>query len=164
MNIPEQLKPISQYIRKAEELDKDSTNPDSRVVAYCCRFYAVDKAIKMKLKIPEVSVFLQETMGNLEKNKVTLTTDERKLVCERFAFKVFSIADDEDRAGVATKKTAQTFHAAATFFDILEQFGDLESDVSDSRPNIFLCFEFTYHRLLKSASMPSLKSLIFFVR
>lgn len=51
------------------------------------------------------------------------------MICERFAFRVFAIADEEDRAGEATKETARTFNAAATFFDILEQFGELSEEV-----------------------------------
>jgi hypothetical protein len=43
---------------------------------------------------------------------------------ENFALKVFASADDEDRRGVATRKTAKKFLAAATFFDILTVFED----------------------------------------
>ncbi|GMF16797.1 unnamed protein product [Phytophthora lilii] len=45
---------------------------------------------------------------------------------------IFSKADDEDRAGMANKSTARTFYAAGTFFDILNQFGDISEDVGGS--------------------------------
>ncbi len=70
-------------------------------------------------------------MTRLEKDKKSLPISEsdRKMICEKFAFKVFATADDEDRAGNATMETARTFNAAGTFFDILEQFGELSSEV-----------------------------------
>jgi len=38
-------------------------------------------------------------------------------------------ADDEDRAGAATKATAQAFYAASLFFDVARQFGELDAAV-----------------------------------
>ena len=43
---------------------------------------------------------------------------------------VFRVADDEDRSGrPITKKTAQNFLAAYTFFEALEQFGTVPPEV-----------------------------------
>lgn len=72
-------------------------------------------------------------------------------ICEDFATEIFNRADDEDRAGTADKcvlcvgasmvkdadglcggggrTTAKTFYAAGTFFDILNQFGDISEEV-----------------------------------
>jgi hypothetical protein len=41
MDIPASLKTISPIVKKAEQLDKDTLNPDSKVVAYSCRNYAM---------------------------------------------------------------------------------------------------------------------------
>jgi hypothetical protein len=38
--------------------------------------------------------------------------------------RVFASADDEDRNGVPTRKTARKFLAASTFFDVLNVFED----------------------------------------
>ena len=43
---------------------------------------------------------------------------------ENFALKVFASADDEDRRGAATRKTAKKFLAAGTFFEVLNVFED----------------------------------------
>jgi vacuolar protein sorting-associated protein VTA1 len=48
---------------------------------------------------------------------------------ENFALKVFLIADNEDRADKASKRTAQTFYTAAILLDVLKVFGELEPEV-----------------------------------
>jgi hypothetical protein len=44
-----------------------------------------------------------------------------------------TLSDREDRAGKASANTARTFMAAAAFFDVLQQFGALPSDLVDMR-------------------------------
>jgi vacuolar protein sorting-associated protein VTA1 len=137
MNIPPQLKGLTAFVKRAEELDKETANPDARVVAYFCRTFAVDRGIKLKAEGPEVTPFLMQMMNLLEKDKpcvAGISNEDRKLICERFAYNVFSKADDEDRAGLSDKNTAKTFYAAATFLEILEQFGELDSDVRSTEP------------------------------
>jgi vacuolar protein sorting-associated protein VTA1 len=139
MNVPASAKSISPFIKRAEELDRDTSNPDCKVVAYHCRAYAMEKAMNLRKEGgAEMNKFLLELMTKLETEKKSLAVslEERKLICEKFAFSVFARADEEDRAGNSNKGTARTFYAAGTFFDILEQFGELASDVS----NDFLCF------------------------
>ncbi len=132
MNIPPSLKGLTAYVKRAEELDREVTNPDSKVVAYYCRTFAVDRAIKLKAEGADVNQFLMALMTTLERDKSCIqgiSQEDRKLICERFAYAIFQKADDEDRAGLADKNTAKTFYAAATFLEILEQFGELDSDV-----------------------------------
>ena len=129
MEIPESLKVITQYIRRSEELAKDSANPDSKVVAYYCKKYALERAIK--LKAPDANSFVMNLLTALEKEKAGLgvTLEQGRGVCEQFAFTVFNRADEEDRAGLTSKATAKLFYSAASFFDILEQFGEILPDV-----------------------------------
>ena len=132
MNVPASLKALSCYIKRAEELDRDTLNPDSKVVAYYCRQYAMEKGIKVADRSPDVNKFLMDLMAQLEAAKASIITtpqEERKVVCENFSYEVFTKADEEDRNGLATKATARSFYAAGSFFDILELFGDLSSDV-----------------------------------
>jgi vacuolar protein sorting-associated protein VTA1 len=132
MNIPQQLKGLTAFVKRAEELDRETVNPDAKVVAYFCRTFAVERGIKLKAEGPEVNPFLMQLMNILDKEKACVagvSHEDRKLICERFAYNVFSKADDEDRAGLGDKNTAKTFYAAATFLEILEQFGELDSDV-----------------------------------
>ena len=70
------------------------------------------------------------TQLETDKKKIKISVPDQRLVCERFAFRVFEMADQEDRNGIATKNTARTFQAASIFFEILEQFGDISEEVN----------------------------------
>ena len=132
VEIPPELKQIRPYIRRAEEvllvklyllsganllfqLDNDTQNPDSSEVAYFCRSYAVEKAMELRGGggNPAVDQFLMSLMSELETAKSKFPEglmDRGKIVCESFAISVFSKADEEDRAGNATRETARTFY------------------------------------------------------
>lgn len=131
--IPPTLKLVTSAIRRAEELENDK-NPDARIVSYYCRYYAVLKGSKL-CSVPAVAAetkFLIDEMGKLEKFKASIppmTEDEGKNTCQTYAQKIFDQADDEDRAGAADKATVKLFYAAGTFFDIMEQFGDISPEV-----------------------------------
>lgn len=47
MTIPPGLKPVTQFVRRAEKLDS-SPKPEAPVVAYYCRLYAVEQAMKLQ--------------------------------------------------------------------------------------------------------------------
>jgi len=128
--VPPELKKITQYVRRAEELDKDKTNVESRLVAYYCRQYAVQTGIPLATASPNpatANATLGSLLENLEKEKPAManfTKEESYMVCRGFAMKVFDRADAEDRAGNAGKNTAKSFFAASTFLDILKQFSE----------------------------------------
>jgi len=124
LTIPPELKKITPYVRRAEELDRDNGNPESRLVAYYCRQYAVHTGIALA-QSPEGKGCLGELLGNLEGEKEVMDTfsrEESKFLCQKFAEKIFDKADQEDRAGSADRNTARTFYAAASFLEILQQF------------------------------------------
>mmetsp|Transcript_33176 Transcript_33176/g.56765 ORF Transcript_33176/g.56765 Transcript_33176/m.56765 type:complete len:299 (-) Transcript_33176:101-997(-) len=135
--IPPTLKLITSALRRAEELEKDPNN-ESKIVAYYCRYYVVSKGSKL-CSVPAIAAetkFLIEEMGKLEKFKATsepLTSEKGHGICKSYALSVFEKADDEDRAGAADKATAKLFYAAGTFFDILEQFGDIPPEIVEKR-------------------------------
>lgn len=127
MSIPPDLKKISAFIRRAEELDSDKSRPESRVVAYYCRQYAVQTGITLTGSSPEAKACLGDILNQLEGEKKAMSVfskNESKLICRRFADSVFEKAISEDRAGAADKNTAKTFYAAASFYEILGQFYD----------------------------------------
>lgn len=130
--IPPSLKQLVSTIKRAEELEK-SSNREERVVAYYCRLYAVTKTLSL-VKAPnaEENKFINDQMVNLEQLKpsLNLSGDEGKRICIQHANAVFNKADDVDRSGMADKGIAKLFYAAGTFFDILEQFGDLDKEVT----------------------------------
>ena len=134
MEIPPQFKPLTTYIRRAEELDKDISDNNSLVVAYHCRLYSIEKGMKLGLPQSEMG-FLLNIMNDAEntaKLNPSLKSANGKSICQDYALQVFAAADDEDRGNGSTMHTAKAFYAAAAFFDILEQFGELEPDVSIS--------------------------------
>lgn len=137
-SIPASIKgAITSYIKRAEELERDTSNPDSGIVAYCCRLYGVTKAAKMVGNPPDPAVnsFLLSQMTILEQMKpnLTLGADKGKAVCENFVKQTFDMADAEDRSGAADKTTAKLFYSAATFYDVLEQFGEIDVETSERR-------------------------------
>mmetsp|Transcript_77253 Transcript_77253/g.151544 ORF Transcript_77253/g.151544 Transcript_77253/m.151544 type:complete len:297 (-) Transcript_77253:26-916(-) len=135
--IPPSFKIVTSAIRRAEELQRDS-NRDAQLVGYYCRYYAVSKASKL-CSVPAVAAetkFLIDEMGKLEKFKADFEPFSQETgmnTCKSYAMSVFQKADDEDRAGAADKGTAKLFYAAGTFFDIMEQFGELPNEISEKR-------------------------------
>ena len=139
INVPSSLKPIIPYIKRAEELDKESNILDSKTVAYFCRLYAIDFALKLRNQNnkDEVSSLVKQILLIQEKDRITLgensSSELGKRICESFAFSVFNQADEEDRSGKSNKLTAKLFYTAITYFDILEQFGDLDDEIIEKR-------------------------------
>lgn len=135
LTIPAELKKVTPFVRRAEELDRSSkTNPESRLVAYYCRQYAVHIGIPLAHS-PVSKQCLGTILGELEQEKAAMsnfTRDESKFVCRKFADGIFDKADGEDRLGMANKTTAKTFYAAASFYEILQQFYEPE-EVSEER-------------------------------
>ena len=132
--IPPELKKISPFVRRAEELDRDKTSPESRLVAYYCRQYAVHTGIPLASSSPAAKKCLGHLLGALEAEKPAMdnfTRDEAAFLCRKFATTVFEKADNEDRHGAASKTTARAFYAAASFLQILEQFEPEGSEANE---------------------------------
>jgi len=139
--IPAELKKISPFVRRAEELDRDAS-PESRLVAYYCRQYAVHTGIPLSGSSPCAKACLGHLLGNLESEKAAMdnfTRDEAAFLCRKFANQVFDKANGEDRMGLANKNTAKTFYAASTFLQVLEQFyeaGNVTEEQEEDRKKI----------------------------
>lgn len=84
---------------------------------------------------PDANTFIMTLLTTLEKEKSTLGVkpDQGSIICENFAVSVFNRGDEEDRGGMATKSTAKIFYSASSFFDILEQFGEISVDIQEKR-------------------------------
>lgn len=134
--IPNELKKIQPVVRRAEELDRDKVNPESRIVAYYCRQYAVHMGIPLAGSSAGAKTCLGHLLEQLEGEKEAMdqfTREEAAFLCRKFATDIFDKADFEDREGKANKNTAKTFYAAATFLQILEQF--YSADTAESADN-----------------------------
>ena len=135
LSIPPELKKIKPFVQRAEELDKDKS-PESRVVAYYCRQWAVQAGIPLSSSSDAAKTCLGELLGQLESEKQAMSVfnkAESKQICRGFADTIFDRANAVDRAGAADKSTARTFYAAASFFEILQQFDDESTDPDISK-------------------------------
>ena len=126
------LKVIGPYLQRAEEVK--SQEP---IIAYWCAYYAAQVGIGLKSKDSASRELLLSLLGALEKLKNEIGPNDAVSVdaagaayVENFALKVFASADNEDRAGRASKATAKKFLAAAHFLEVLKSFS--QSEVSDS--------------------------------
>ncbi|OZJ05876.1 hypothetical protein BZG36_00956 [Bifiguratus adelaidae] len=131
--LPTELKYMGPFLMRAQELK--SRDP---VMSYYCTYYAVQQGITKGPKNPSTNAYLGALMDSLEEQKEGLRDNEtmtNDVVAaahiENFALKIFLNADNEDRAGQATKKTAKTFLAASTFLELLRIFGDVEPEIED---------------------------------
>mmetsp|Transcript_16172 Transcript_16172/g.39879 ORF Transcript_16172/g.39879 Transcript_16172/m.39879 type:complete len:453 (+) Transcript_16172:54-1412(+) len=127
---PVSLKPISKYLARAKEVETASP-----VVAYYCKVVALQEGFKCRdTSDPAATQFLTSLLDNCELAKKSLggEKDSHQAEVESFALEVFQRADDEDRAGSATKDTAKTFYAAVCFLEVTRFFNDpLPSDMDE---------------------------------
>uniref|UniRef100_A0A0D9WPQ2 Vta1/callose synthase N-terminal domain-containing protein n=1 Tax=Leersia perrieri TaxID=77586 RepID=A0A0D9WPQ2_9ORYZ len=127
----EPAKLLLPYLQRADELQKHEP-----LVAYYCRLYAMEKGLKIpqKERTKTTNSLLISIMNQLEKDKKSLTLGpDDYLHVEGFALNVFAKADKQDRAGRADINTAKTFYAASIFFEILNQFSELQPDIEQKQ-------------------------------
>ncbi|XP_076949014.1 protein HOMOLOG OF MAMMALIAN LYST-INTERACTING PROTEIN 5-like [Bidens hawaiensis] len=130
-NDNEPAKLLLPYLQRADELQKHEP-----LVAYYCRFYAMERGLKIPQseRTKTTSSILVSLMKQLEKDKKSLQLGpDDHLYLEGFASNVFAKADKQDRAGRADLNTAKTFYAASIFFEILNQFGELQPDLEQKQ-------------------------------
>ena len=94
-------------------------------------YYAAQVGISLKAVSTPNRTFLAALLTSLENLRSSVGSSDAITVesaasayVENFALRVFSSADNEDRQGVPTRKTAKKFLAASTFFDVLNVFED----------------------------------------
>ncbi|KAI3828336.1 hypothetical protein L1987_02436 [Smallanthus sonchifolius] len=130
-NENEPAKLLLPYLQRADELQKHEP-----LVAYYCRLYAMERGLKIPQseRTKTTSSLLVSLMKQLEKDKKSLQLGpDDHLHLEGFASNVFAKADKQDRSGKADLNTAKTFYAASIFFEILNQFGDVQPDLEQKQ-------------------------------
>ncbi|KAG0370894.1 Vta1 like-domain-containing protein [Gamsiella multidivaricata] len=132
-DVPEGLKTIAPYLQRAAQLQERDP-----VVSYYANYYAAKLAIPKAGQDNSNRVFVVKLLDTLEKQRKDIGDNEaisNDLVgyahIENFALKIFSKADDEDRAGQGSQKTAKNFVAAANFLELLKVFGDIDAEVEE---------------------------------
>ncbi|KAH3762399.1 vacuolar protein sorting-associated protein VTA1 [Pelomyxa schiedti] len=130
-SLPAQLQAVAPVLKRANVLA--TRDP---VLAYYCMVYVLQLGIeKTSGARDEASQkTLLSWMVSVEQQKAqlesTLTQEGMgKEYVEQFALNVFQMADEEDRAGNATMRTAENFSSASYFLEVLSQFGPLSDDI-----------------------------------
>lgn len=126
------LKGIAPFLQRTEELVEREP-----IIAYWCAYYAAQLGISAKVKDSASRTLLFNLLTALERlkneigpNDAVDMEDASAAYVENFALKVFKAADDEDRAGRASKATAKKFLAASNFFEVLKIFP--KSEISEA--------------------------------
>ncbi|KAJ8521395.1 hypothetical protein ON010_g17826 [Phytophthora cinnamomi] len=80
VKVPPTFKTLLPFIRRAEELDRDTSRPESKLIAYFCRQYAMELGIKLRENDAsnDATDYLLSLMDRLEdeKNKLPDFTQE----------------------------------------------------------------------------------------
>lgn len=145
MDLPSDYSSLSPYLLKAQQLRSSLPVP-----SYYFSLYALNLAMKQEtLRAKEEnSKFLLDLMTSLEIEKKSLINcggpnaeamkdgAKARAMVLQMAMKAFLAADNEEREGVATKKTARLFIDSTHFMDVLRVFdedgnGELPVELED---------------------------------
>ncbi|KAI2641008.1 Vta1 like-domain-containing protein [Xylaria nigripes] len=136
-NIPLKLKPagVTPFILRAVQLE--SAKP---VIAYWCYYWAVQQILRSQLHNAdqECLQFTSTIMDKLEEMKTNQADNDAILddlagqaYVEQFAQETFDRALRPLKANKVTQQTASTFEAAATFFQLVNIWGQPEPETQD---------------------------------
>ena len=59
------LKPCVPYMKRAEELENDTSNPDGKTIAYFCKLYAIVEALEVRKTKPEAKAEIEAFLNPL---------------------------------------------------------------------------------------------------
>jgi vacuolar protein sorting-associated protein VTA1 len=132
--VPASLAPaqISKVAARAAQLEKAKP-----IVAYWCNYYIVNQILAKQLHNAdnEALTYTTTMMDKLEQFKSAqadepAVTDDvaGKAYVEQFGLETFARADNTVRANKASRQTADTFAAAATFLELLQIWGAVEAE------------------------------------
>lgn len=129
MTVPTQFRALKKYVREGKKLSKSQPG-----AAYYTLLYAVQEAMAIDAKSPEANQFIGAIMDDMEKiksnpNCPSLDKAEQKVEIEALALRIFTVADEVDKRGEATKKTAQIFSTAFVLCEVLKQFGERDHEI-----------------------------------
>ena len=124
---------IKRFALRAAQLS--SAKP---IVAYWCNYWIVNQILSRKLHDAdqECLVYTTTLMDTLESFKSENAAEDAvtddvagKAYVEQFGLSTFDRADNAVRANKASRQTADTFQAAATFLDLLGIWGPLDEEI-----------------------------------
>ncbi|KAH0494520.1 hypothetical protein TgHK011_001137 [Trichoderma gracile] len=129
LKIPE----ISRFINRANQL-----RAFKPAIAYWCEYHAVNQIVGKGLHNTDDDcfAFTKALLERLEATKAERPDDDAimdntagQAYVEQFAQETFDRAERTMRANKVTRQTADTFDAAATFFDLTHEWGTPEPEV-----------------------------------
>ncbi|KAG6035770.1 hypothetical protein E4U41_005940 [Claviceps citrina] len=129
LKIPE----VSRFINRANQLR--TIKP---AIAYWCEYHAVNQIVTKSLHTSDDDcfAFTKSLIERLEATKAERADDDAvvdnmagQAYVEQFAQETFSRAERAMRANKVTRQTADTFDAAATFFDVTHEWGTPDPEV-----------------------------------
>ncbi|UPL02454.1 hypothetical protein LCI18_013388 [Fusarium solani-melongenae] len=129
LKIPE----VSRFINRANQLRNHKP-----AISYWCEYHAVNQIVGKGLHNTddETFEFTKTLIERLESTKTERADDDAivdnvagQAYVEQFANETFDRADRTLRANKVTRQTADTFDAAATFFDLTREWGEPDPEV-----------------------------------
>ncbi|EXJ56716.1 hypothetical protein A1O7_07060 [Cladophialophora yegresii CBS 114405] len=123
---------ITRFAHRAVQLEKAKP-----IIAYWCEYWMVNQILSKGLHNADQESLTYTTalMDKLEQFKAEhaqepAVTDDvvGKAYVEQFGLETFERADNAVRANKASRQTADTFQASATFLDLLQIWGPLEPE------------------------------------
>lgn len=127
--LPGRMKPLKPYLTHAKQVEGHAP-----LMSYYCRCFAAQLGVELRQQDPgdqESTMVLLSLLDELEAAKVQLqeqiASQDGFSFVENFSMKIFDQADQQDRAGKATKLTARSFYAASIFMNTLRQFSNDKS-------------------------------------
>ncbi|KAI9878018.1 MAG: hypothetical protein M1830_002138 [Pleopsidium flavum] len=135
-SIPASLKSadISRFVQRAAQVEKAKP-----VVAYWCYYWIVDQIVSRGLHNTddESLAYTTTLMDKLEQMKADNAGNDAivddvagQAYVEQFGLETFQRADNAVRANKASRQTADTFQASATFLDLLRIWGELDPEIA----------------------------------
>ncbi|KAL7050892.1 hypothetical protein ACKWTF_004259 [Chironomus riparius] len=151
---PPNLKVIQPYLKIGAEHDQRDI-----IVAYWARVYSLQTGIK-SAKQPDEKAFLLQIMDWLEKFKKankeneSITNDTvAQAYLENYAHKLFTYADQQDRASNFGKNVVKSFYTSSMIYDICTTFGELSEEAKQQRK--YAKWKAAYiHNCLKNGETP----------
>ncbi|RMZ84987.1 hypothetical protein DV738_g185, partial [Chaetothyriales sp. CBS 135597] len=125
---------ISRFAVRAGQLEKAKP-----IAAYWCNYWIVNQILSKGLHNTdeECLSYTSALMDRLEKFKEENADEPAvsddvagKAYMEQFGLETFARADNAVRANKASRQTADTFQAAATFLDLLAIWGNIEPEIT----------------------------------
>ncbi|KAI9866625.1 MAG: hypothetical protein M1813_001177 [Trichoglossum hirsutum] len=135
-NIPPGLKSadISRFMLRATQVEKAKP-----VIAYWCYYWVVSQILSKKLHSADAESMsyttdimdkLEHIKSQSEGNDAILDDMAGQAYVEQFGLETFQRADNAVRANKASRQTADTFQAAATFLDLTHIWGNPEAEIA----------------------------------